>query len=157
MPNNPSEKVVLTISEGHSSGPANCDATATKIKDRQSCRIRELRNTLVAAGFGALDEQAKVLGLCRSTTWSILKSNHKGSGLSATIVNRIWRAPQLPSITRAKILQYVREKSAGIYGHSEAQQRRFVAQLSAEVRRGLQPDCSAEIVVYNVEQTDFPH
>lgn len=135
MPSNHADKLVASTRDRHSPGRTTCDATATKIKSEQSCRIRELRNTLLAAGFSALDEQAKVLGLTRSTTWSILNSNHKASGLSATIVNRLWEAPQLPSLTRAKILQYVREKATGLYGHSALQQRRFVARLSSEVVR----------------------
>ena len=85
---------------------------------------------LVAAGICRLDGQALVLGLCRSTTWTILKGNHKASGLSATTINRVLEAPQLPPFVRAKILEYVEEKAAGWYGHSKTQRRRFISQLS---------------------------
>jgi hypothetical protein len=76
-----------------------------------------LREALVAAGIFALDDQAKALGLGRSTTWTILKGNHKGSGLSAALINRILVAPQLPPLVRAKVLEYVEEKADGRYGH----------------------------------------
>jgi predicted DNA-binding transcriptional regulator AlpA len=66
------------------------------MKARQSAKIRELREALVASGFLTLDEQSKVLGLSRSTTWTILKGNHKASGLSAAIIDRMLAAPRLP-------------------------------------------------------------
>ena len=49
------------------------------------CRIRNICDALVAAGFNTLAKQAKVLGLPRSTTWSILRGNHKKSGISAIL------------------------------------------------------------------------
>jgi hypothetical protein len=76
-------------------------------------------------------EQANALGLCRSTTWTVLKGNYKGSGLSATTIDNILLAPQLPSVVRVKILEYVEEKAAGSYGHSKEQRSRFIARLSA--------------------------
>ena len=107
---------------------SNCDKKA-----QQSVKIRELGDALVATGLFALDDQAEALGLSRSTTWTILKGNHKGSGLSAGIINRILAAPQLPSLVRAKVLEYVEEKAAGRYGHSDALRRRFVTRLSGKL------------------------
>jgi hypothetical protein len=103
-------------------------------RQSQSSKIKELRDALFAAGFFTLDQQAKVLGLARSTTWTILKANHKASGLSAAIINRMLCAPQLPPIVRAMVLAYVDEKIAGSYGHSKPQLRRFSARLSGERR-----------------------
>ena len=102
-------------------------------KAQQSVKIRELGDALVATGLFALDDQAEALGLSRSTTWTILKGNHKSSGLSAGIINRILAAPQLPSLVRAKVLEYVEEKAAGRYGHSDVLRRRFVARLSVKL------------------------
>ena len=59
------------------------------MKGRQTLKIRELGDALISEGFVTLDEQALALGLCRSTTWTILKANHKSSGLSATVINRM--------------------------------------------------------------------
>ena len=41
-------------------------------KARQRSKIREIGDALVTSGFSTLDEQAKVLGLCRSTVWTLL-------------------------------------------------------------------------------------
>jgi hypothetical protein len=49
-----------------------------EMKARQAAKIRELGHALVDGGFLTLDEQSKVLGLARSTTWTILRASHKG-------------------------------------------------------------------------------
>jgi predicted DNA-binding transcriptional regulator AlpA len=101
-----------------------------EMKDRQNSKIREIREALRAAGFLALDSQARALGLSRSTTWSILQCQHKSSGLSATVIDRMLGARQLPPPVRIKILEYLQEKTAGLYGHTNSQLRRFKARLS---------------------------
>ena len=101
-----------------------------EMKVRQSSKIRELGDALIAEGFFTLDQHAKALGLGRSTTWVMLKANHKASGLSTTVINRMLAAPRLPPLVRAKILEYIDEKAAGLYGHSSTQVRRFTARLS---------------------------
>jgi hypothetical protein len=105
------------------------------MKSDHSSPIQKIGDALVAEGFVTLDQQAKALGLSRSTTWTILRANHKKSGLSAAIVNRILKAPQLPGSVRAKVLQYVEEKSAGFHGHNKLQQRRFAARLDSMRQR----------------------
>jgi hypothetical protein len=75
------------------------------------------------------------LGLCRSTAWFVLQADHKNSGLTATVVDRILAAPHLPQAVHDKILEYVAEKSAGLYGHCPKQRRRFLGALSARVAR----------------------
>jgi predicted DNA-binding transcriptional regulator AlpA len=115
-----------------------CGVVVARMKERQCRKIRELRDALVTEGFLTLDQQAKVLGLSRSTTWTVLRGNHKGSGLSAAIINRMLAAPQLPARVRNQILGYVEEKAAGLYGHGKAQRRRFSAQLS--ISRVGRPD-----------------
>ena len=99
------------------------------MKSRQSSKIREIGEALIAAGFCALDEQAEALGLSRSTTWTILKGNYKNSGLSAATLNRILASPHLPPIVRAKIHEYIEEKTAGLYGDSKTRLRKFTATL----------------------------
>ena len=100
------------------------------VKERQSSKIRELSDALVAAGFSSLDQQATALGLSRSTTWTILKAQHKNYGLSGALINRILQKPGLNRRVRATILEYVREKAAGQYGHNQTQLRRFRERLS---------------------------
>jgi predicted DNA-binding transcriptional regulator AlpA len=99
------------------------------MKAKQSSKIKEIGKALVAAGFCALDEEAEALGLSRSTTWNILKGNHKKSGISAATLNRILSAPQLPPIVRAKIHEYIEEKIVGLYGDSKTRLRKFTTTL----------------------------
>src|SRR6266498_2970458 len=94
-------------------GPhAGSNTIGADMKARQSSKIREIGDALVAMGLLTLDEQAKALGLGRSTAWTILQASHKGSGLSAAVVNQMLAAPQLPPLVRAVILEYVDEKTA---------------------------------------------
>jgi len=106
---------------------------ALDAKERQSFKIKELSDALVKAGLLSLDEQATALGLCRSTTWTILTAKHKNYGLSGAVINRIFQSSKLDPCVRAKLIEYVREKSAGYYGHNKAQLRRFRESLSARV------------------------
>lgn len=99
-------------------------------KERQSAKLKELLDALVAAGFFSLDQQATALGLSRSTTWTILNAKHKNYGLSGALINRILKRPGLDRRVRAKIIEYVEEKASGFYGHNKIQLRRFRERLS---------------------------
>jgi hypothetical protein len=105
--------------------------TTAEMKARQSAKIREIGEALAAAGFTALDDQSRALGLCRGTTWTILKGNHKNSGLSTSIINRMMASPLLPTPVRAKILEYIAEKAAGHYGDNQVRLRRFMARCES--------------------------
>src|SRR5262249_58259798 len=96
-------------------------------------KIGESGAALLACRFSPFDEQAKLLGLLRSSVWTLLKANHKNSGLSAAVISRMLSAPQLPALVRAKIIEYTKEKSEGIYGHRKLPLRRFTRSLA--VRR----------------------
>ncbi|HMF24130.1 MAG TPA: hypothetical protein VKG24_18710 [Pseudolabrys sp.] len=96
-----------------------------EMKARQVAKITELGRALIDAGFLTLDEQSKALGLARSTTWTILRASHKGSGLSAGIIKRMLLSRQLPPRARRKILEYITDKLAGAYGGSTRQRRTF--------------------------------
>ena len=75
--------------------------SVAEMKKQQASKIREIGTALIASGYHALDEQADVLELSRTTTWTILKGNHKRSGLSVGTLNRILAARRLPPIVRA--------------------------------------------------------
>ena len=111
-----------------------------EMKARQVAKITELGRALIDAGFLTLDEQSKALGLARSTTWTILRASHKGSGLSAAIIKRMLLWPQLPPLARSIIIEYTRDKLAGVYGGSRAQRRRFFARLSIKSVRHAEPE-----------------
>jgi len=103
-------------------------------KARQRSKIAEIRAALVDAGVVTLNEQATTLGLSRSTAWSILMPNHKSSGLEAHTIIRILRSPRLPRRVRQRILEYMREKIEGHYGHTERRRREFAECLMAALR-----------------------
>jgi hypothetical protein len=105
-------------------------------KARQSAKIAEIRDALVAAEFVTTTSQAAVLGLSRSTTWAIFQGTHKGSGLSGSVIKRMLRSERLPWTVRDKIMEYCSEKSAGVYGHSRRRLRVFDSQL---MHSGIHP------------------
>ena len=97
-------------------------ALVTDMKVRQSMKIREIGQALIAAGFFTLDEQTKALGVPRSTAWTILQARHKNYGLSEKLIKRMLASQHLPPLVRSKIIEYREEKTAGLYGgtqHSE--------------------------------------
>src|SRR4249919_1904397 len=101
------------------------------MKDRQRAKIKEIGEALFAAGYVTLDKQADALGLARSTAWTVLQADHKASGLTAAVLQRMLAAPKLPDAVHKKLLEYLAEKSAGLYGHCANQRRRFLAALAA--------------------------
>src|SRR5712671_2039850 len=101
------------------------DTCQSKMKARQALKIRNLGEALVASGYVSINQQARALGLSRSTTWAIIQADHKTSGLSASVINRILSTPQVPSKVKTLILEYVEEKLAGLYGHNKTQLTRF--------------------------------
>ena len=119
---------ILRISSG--SGPPTGPASiVARMKARQCGKLRALRQALIDAGFQSLDQQAAALGLCRSTAWTVVQGQHKASGLSAAIVNRIMASSRLPQSARTVLLEYIQEKAAGVYGHSGEQTDRFCRNL----------------------------
>jgi TPR repeat protein len=99
------------------------------IRQRQNAKIQEIKYSLAAAGALTLDKQAEALGLSRSTTWHLLNGKHKGSGISANVINRMLAAPRLPPAVRVTILEYVAEKVAGRYGDSKRRLSKFTPRL----------------------------
>jgi hypothetical protein len=117
----------------HHAWPNNAPTVAA-LKARQAAKIRQLGEALVDAGYRGLDDQAKVLGLSRSTTWTILKASHKSSGLSSGVIKRMLSAPDLPPRVKLKIFEYIEEKSAGLYGDEQSRVRKFAARIAESKR-----------------------
>jgi hypothetical protein len=103
---------------------------SSALKARQAAKIREIRTALVDAGYLTVDKQAAALGLARSTAWTVLRANHKSSGLSASVLKRILRSPELPPKVRRIVEDYVELKCAGAYGHGRKRLQAFRAQLA---------------------------
>ena len=85
---------------------------------------------MAECGFVALDEQAYVLGLSRSTTWTVLRVIHKNSGLSAMTINRMLATGRLPPRVRQKLLEYVAAKMSGAYGDQKHCLKAFASKIS---------------------------
>ena len=108
---------------------------------------------LAECGFVALDEQADVLGLSRSTAWTILRGKHKTSGLSAMTINRMLETGRLPSKVRVKLLEYIAEKMSGAYGDQKHRLEAFAGRISpvhmhAALFRGAKLDAAPEATMY---------
>ena len=111
--------------------PAPTSASiSSDLKAMQAAKIRELRQELLRVGLMTLDQQAKSLGLGRSTAWAVLKGNHKCSGLSTKVIKRMLASEQLPSSARMVLLDYVANRSAGAYGHNRARLRAFRTEMA---------------------------
>ena len=108
---------------------ADAGISITKMKIQQRAKIEEFRAALVRSGSLTLRQQAHALGLPRSTAWSVLRGCHKNSGISASVITRILASSQLPIAARQRLLEYIEEKIAGIYGHSDRPRRKFAANL----------------------------
>ena len=105
------------------------DRTVAELKARQALKLQEIRSALEAAGCKGLDAQAEMLGVPRSTAWTILSGVHKGSGLSAGVAACILRSPNLAPCVRTKVLEYIVEKSSGEYGGSKHRLHKFVSRM----------------------------
>jgi hypothetical protein len=109
---------------------AQCPSPASLAR-RQQEKIAELRQSLIENGYRTVFEQAKALGLCRSSAWAVLQANHKHRGLSPHVIRRILASPELPANARRVIEDYVRQRLAGAYGHPPRSLQRFHAKLDA--------------------------
>ena len=79
-----------------------------------STNIQHIAEALIAEGYRSLDEQAKALGVHRSTAWTIVKTKHKLGRLSRKTTNSMLANPELPRSVRIVVLQYLTERSAGL-------------------------------------------
>jgi hypothetical protein len=75
-----------------------------------SSELARISDALISSGYTSLDDQAKALGLGRSTAWTITKNKHKLGRLSAKTINRILANPQTPPAVRAVLQEYVAKR-----------------------------------------------
>ena len=76
----------------------------TPIYSRELERIAE---ALVSSGYISLDDQAKALGVVRSTAWTIVNNKHKLGRLSVKTINRILSNPHTPPKVRTVLQEYI--------------------------------------------------
>jgi hypothetical protein len=99
-----------------------------RAKRRQVSKLAEIREALVADGFNSAGKQAIALGVSRPTAWALLNRD-KRAGPSSVIIKRILSSPNLPAAARRKVEEYIEEKIAGVYGHTEGRRRWFRDQI----------------------------
>jgi hypothetical protein len=75
--------------------------------ERRRNSIRQIVDALVAAGYQSLDNQAKALGVHRSTAWTIISTRHKVGPLNAKTTTRILTNPETPESIRALVRNYL--------------------------------------------------
>jgi predicted DNA-binding transcriptional regulator AlpA len=117
------------------------------MQDLQRAKIIEIAGALTEAGLLSLNEQAEALGLPKSTAWTIVKSQCKGTGLTASTINRILASPKLPHSVRIKVIEYAKEKLNGRYGHRRARIRKFEAKLDHTLLDGSKTLAPARLAV----------
>jgi hypothetical protein len=76
-----------------------------------SIELERISEALISSGYTSLDEQAKALGVHRSTAWVIIKKKHKLGRLSAKTIDRILGNSQTPPAVRTLVQQYVVKRS----------------------------------------------
>jgi len=104
---------------------------AAGMRARQNAKLAELKRALIESGYETVHEQARALGLCRSSTWVVLNAGHKCNGLSSRLIKRITASPELPPKARKILQEYIHEKIAGAYGHPRNSLKRFRAEFGA--------------------------
>ena len=92
------------------------NARAATARGKKQCNytvgLINIADALIASGYTSLDQQAKALGLSRSTAWTIVHERHKVDRLSAKVSARMLKNPGLPPLVRAILQQYLAERSA---------------------------------------------
>lgn len=86
--------------------------------------LGSISEALIASGYTSLDEQAKALGLHRSTTWTIIKKKQKLGRLCAKTIDRILSNPETPAAVRIAVQQYAVQKSSARKSRRPTQTRR---------------------------------
>ena len=103
---------------------------SSSVRKQQRLKIEEICRTLAECGFVTLDKQAYVLGLSRSTAWTIIRGIHKSSGLSTTTINSMLASDRLPLRVRVKLWEYIAEKMSGAYGDRKDRLKAFASRIS---------------------------
>ena|SRR5216683_6035569 len=95
---------------------------------KYTVKLHHISEALIASGYASLDDQAKALGIHRSTAWTIVKAKHKLGRLSTKTTKRILANPATPAPVRAIIQRYLAERSDSV--EYQPQQSRSMSTLS---------------------------
>ena len=84
------------------------------VRRNYAVRLQHISEALIACGCTRLDQQAKALGVNRSTAWTIVNTKHKLDRLSTKTTKRILANPALPSSVRSIMQRYLAERSKAL-------------------------------------------
>ena len=87
-------------------------------------RLQDISDALTESGYTKLDQQAKALGINRSTAWTIVKTKHKLGRLSTKTTKRILANPVTPPAVRSVIQEYLAERSDALAARAARLDRR---------------------------------
>ena len=93
-------------------------STAGDAPRNHTIGLQRISEALIASGYTSLDEQAKALGINRSTAWTIIKTKHKLGRLSTKTTERILANPATPASVRALVQRYLAERSDTVESQS---------------------------------------
>ena len=82
--------------------------------------LAEITKALIRCGHTTLDDQARALGLPRSTAWNVINAKHKLGRLRRNTTMKILSHPRLPAEIRAVVEAY----SASVHAHRMPRRRR---------------------------------
>ena len=86
-------------------------------KAKQASKLAEIREALVAAGYDTAAKQAAALGVSRPTAWVVLnRDTRAGPSANGHQTHSFIAEPSAGSATKSR--KYVKEKVAGLYGHT---------------------------------------
>jgi hypothetical protein len=97
-----------TVTQEEPQQPNRCGSFRAML--RKFTTVQEIREALVTSGYVSLDQQAKALGIHRSTAWTIIKSQHKLGRLNHKTIKRILENSETPPTVRTIVQQYLTEK-----------------------------------------------
>ena len=87
------------------------DEISTSSRLRQTTTVEQIADALIADGYTSLDQQAKALGIHRSTAWTIIKTKHKLGRLNVKTTQKILANPETPPAVRTVVEKYLIERS----------------------------------------------
>jgi hypothetical protein len=108
-------KLIRDLNAVHSAGHA---------RYKYPTKIQNIADALIAEGYLSLDSQAKALGVCRSTAWTIVRTKHKLDRLSFKTTDSMLANPKLPPSVRLVVQKYMAERSDALAVRAERLNRR---------------------------------
>ena len=93
--------------------------------------LQHISEALIGSGYTSLGQQAKALGIHRSTAWTIVKTKHKLGRLSDKTTKAILSNPELPPSVRSVVQKYLAERSDALTIRAALRTKRKAAAIAA--------------------------